>query len=49
MLVGSMVSCLLAGLLIDRKAGTSPTWTLVCSLVGIAVGIYLVVREGNRL
>lgn len=47
-LVGSSVVGVLGGLWIDGRAGTSPVWTAILGIAGVAVGLYLVVREGMR-
>lgn len=45
LLVGGVVGGMVIGLLIDHAAGTDPTWTLVCIVVGIAVAIAGCVRR----
>ena len=48
MLAGAVIAGLVLGLLADRAAGTSPTWTLVGIGLGIVfgvVGFYLRVRS----
>lgn len=40
----SIVSGLVAGIWIDNKLGTAPLATLICSLIGIAVGTFSVYR-----
>ncbi len=39
MLAGAVVAGLVLGLLVDRAAGTSPTWTLVGIGLGILAGV----------
>ncbi len=47
-LAGSVVAGLGIGLLIDRKAGTAPKWTIGMTLLFLGVGLYHLVREAFR-
>jgi F0F1-type ATP synthase assembly protein I len=38
-LVAAVVGGMVIGLLVDRSAGTEPTWTLVGIAIGVVVGI----------
>ena len=48
LLVAATLLGLAGGLALDRWLGWTPWGVLVCSLAGIAVGTYLVAREGSR-
>lgn len=38
-----------AGFFLDKWLGTTPAFTLVLSALGIAAGVYIVLRETPRL
>lgn len=46
-LVGTVLAGVLVGSFLDRHRGDH-RWTLILGLVGVAVGLYLVVRAGMR-
>jgi len=48
MMIGSVVIGVAVGLAIDHHFDTMPWATLGCSLLFMAAGIYLVIREGSR-
>lgn len=33
---------------LDRKFNTEPWWTLICIALGLASGMYVMIREGIR-
>jgi F0F1-type ATP synthase assembly protein I len=47
-MIGSVVIGLGLGLSLDRWLGSLPWATLACSLVFLAGGVYMVIREGSR-
>lgn len=48
LLIGAVVVGLGLGLWLDRRFDSMPWATLGCSLLFMAAGIYLVIREGSR-
>lgn len=48
MMIGSVVIGVAIGLGIDHRFSTMPWATLGCSLLFMAAGIYMVIREGSR-
>jgi ATP synthase protein I len=40
---------LVIGLWLDKKFGWSPWGTVGCSLLGLAAGMYLLIRDGMRM
>lgn len=48
LMIGSVVIGVTLGLGIDHHFNTMPWATLGCSLLFMAAGIYLVIREGSR-
>jgi F0F1-type ATP synthase assembly protein I len=47
-LVGSLAVCGIPGYLLDRKLGTSPWLTLVGAIAGICLGLFQLIRAGQR-
>jgi F0F1-type ATP synthase assembly protein I len=48
LMIAATVMGVVGGLALDRWLDCTPWGVLGCSLAGIAVGIYLVIREGSR-
>ncbi len=48
MMIGAVVLGIGLGLWLDRHFNSMPWATLSCSMVFMAAGIYLVIREGSR-
>ena len=48
LMIGAVVLGVGIGLGIDRLCSSSPWGTLISSLLFLAAGIYLVIREGSR-
>lgn len=48
MMIGAVVIGIGLGLWLDRHFNSMPWATLSCSMVFMAAGIYLVIREGSR-
>ena len=47
-LVGALAVCGVPGYFFDMKFGTSPWGTLVGALLGIALGLYTLIRAATR-
>lgn len=48
LLIGAVIIGVALGLTLDHRFNTMPWATLGCSLLFMAAGIYLVIREGSR-
>lgn len=47
-LVGALAACGLPGIWLDKKLGTSPWLTLVGVLLGIALGLFQLIRATTK-
>lgn len=48
LMIAATVMGVVGGLALDRWLDCTPWGVLGCSLAGIAIGIYMVIREGSR-
>jgi F0F1-type ATP synthase assembly protein I len=48
LMLAAVVMGVVAGVLLDGHFGSAPWGVVLCSGFGLAAGVYLVVREGNR-
>jgi ATP synthase protein I len=47
-LLGSLAVCAIPGWLLDKKLGTGPWLTLLGALLGIALGLFQLIRTATR-
>ena len=48
-MLAAIVGGALLGMWLDKKYDTSAVWTVVLSLVGIAIGLYVVFKDIDRI
>lgn len=44
-MIGVMLACVFAGIYLDGRLGTSPLLTVVLSLMGVAGGLYVALKD----